>query len=50
MLSIQSPRGVVMIRPYHFSPNVDTVQDNSFQTNDTSRTAREIAQGARWVA
>ena len=46
MLSIQSPRSVVMIRPHHFSPNADTAQDNSFQANDTSRTAREIAQAA----
>ncbi|OYV25663.1 MAG: amidinotransferase [Acidocella sp. 20-63-7] len=35
-----------MIRPHHFSPNADTAQDNSFQTDDTARTPGEIAQAA----
>ncbi len=29
----QSPSAVVMIRPHNFSPNEQTAQDNSFQTN-----------------
>jgi|GEM_PF-5799014 hypothetical protein len=37
MLSIQSPRSVVMVRPHHFSPNADTAQDNSFQANWANR-------------
>jgi hypothetical protein len=46
MLSVQSPRSVVMIRPHHFSPNADTAQDNSFQTDDAARPPAEIAQAA----
>jgi hypothetical protein len=30
----QAPNAVVMIRPHHFFPNEETMQDNSFQTRE----------------
>lgn len=30
----QAPSAVVMIRPHHFCPNEETMEDNSFQTKD----------------
>ena len=45
-LSAQTPRGVVMIRPRHFSPNADTAKDNAFQADDATRTAQAIASAA----
>ncbi|MBS7707512.1 citrulline utilization hydrolase CtlX [Chelatococcus asaccharovorans] len=45
-LSVQAPRGVVMIRPHHFSPNPATAHDNAFQAQDSERTAEAIAQAA----
>jgi len=44
--SIQSPRGVVMIRPHHFAPNAETARDNAFQSDDASRSGRAIAEAA----
>jgi hypothetical protein len=45
-LSVQAPRGVVMIRPHHFAPNPATAADNAFQANDASRSALAIAAAA----
>ncbi|SFI01494.1 citrulline utilization hydrolase CtlX [Bradyrhizobium sp. cf659] len=45
-LSVQAPRGVVMIRPHHFSPNTATAEDNVFQATDAGRTAAAIAAAA----
>ena len=45
-LSVQAPRGVVMIRPHHFSPNTATAEDNVFQATDGGRTAAAIAAAA----
>lgn len=45
-LSVQAPRGVVMIRPHHFSPNAATAEDNVFQATDAGRTAAAIAAAA----
>ncbi|QCI67041.1 citrulline utilization hydrolase CtlX [Phreatobacter stygius] len=45
-VSVQAPRGVVMIRPHHFSPNADTAADNAFQSDDRTRTAKTIAAAA----
>jgi hypothetical protein len=45
-LSVQAPRGVVMIRPHHFSPNTATAEDNVFQSTDAGRTAAAIAAAA----
>jgi hypothetical protein len=46
VLSPQTPRAVVMIRPHHFAPNADTAQDNSFQAEDRERSAAAIAAAA----
>jgi hypothetical protein len=45
-LSVQAPRGVVMIRPHHFSPNAATAEDNVFQATDAGRSAAAIAIAA----
>lgn len=45
-LSVQAPRGVVMIRPHHFSPNAATAEDNAFQATDSGRSAAAIAIAA----
>jgi hypothetical protein len=45
-LSVQAPRGVVMIRPHHFSPNAATAGDNVFQAMDAGRSAAAIATAA----
>ncbi|MER8981537.1 citrulline utilization hydrolase CtlX [Mesorhizobium sp. M0870] len=44
--SVQAPRGVVMIRPHHFTPNPMTAADNSFQSNDEKRGAAAVASAA----
>lgn len=44
--SVQAPRGVVMIRPHHFTPNPQTAVDNAFQGTDLARSASAIAQAA----
>ncbi len=38
-LSVQAPKGVVMIRPHHFGPNPMTAKDNAFQSTDEARQA-----------
>jgi hypothetical protein len=43
---VQTPRSVVMIRPHHFAPNVETARDNAFQTEDASRSTQAIAEAA----
>ncbi|MBV1834804.1 citrulline utilization hydrolase CtlX [Novacetimonas pomaceti] len=45
-MSVQAPRGVVMIRPHHFHPNPETESDNAFQSRDATRTAERIAAQA----
>ena len=45
-LSVQAPRGVVMIRPHHFGPNAATAEDNVFQATDAGRSAAAIAVAA----
>jgi hypothetical protein len=45
-LSVQAPRGVVMIRPHHFGPNAATAADNVFQATDAGRSAGAIAAAA----
>jgi hypothetical protein len=45
-LSVQAPRGVVMIRPHHFGPNAATAEDNVFQATDASRSAAAVAAAA----
>ncbi|MDA9403605.1 citrulline utilization hydrolase CtlX [Bradyrhizobium sp. CCBAU 45389] len=45
-ISVQAPRGVVMIRPHHFSPNTATAEDNLFQATDACRSAAAIAIAA----
>ncbi|MER8927743.1 citrulline utilization hydrolase CtlX [Mesorhizobium sp. M0859] len=44
--SIQAPRGVVMIRPHHFTPNPMTAADNAFQSTDEKRAAAAVASAA----
>ncbi|MER9025596.1 arginine deiminase-related protein [Mesorhizobium sp. M0815] len=44
--SVQAPKGVVMIRPRHFTPNPMTAADNSFQSNDEKRAAAAVASAA----
>lgn len=44
--SAQSPRGVVMVRPHHFTPNDETVADNAFQISDRTRGKEAIRQAA----
>jgi len=34
LVSVQAPRGVVMIRSHHFRPNAATAEDNVFQATD----------------
>ena len=34
----QSPSSIVMIRPHHFTVNIETAIDNAFQTNVTPQT------------
>lgn len=46
VLSVQTPRAIVMIRPHHFAPNADTAQDNSFQAEDRDRSPASIAAAA----
>ncbi len=38
---------ILMVRPAHFGYNMETAQNNAFQTNDTSRTPEEISNLAR---
>ena len=45
-VSAQAPRGVVMIRPHHFTPNEATAADNAFQGRDGTRTAALISAEA----
>lgn len=45
-LSVQAPKGVVMIRPHHFGPNPMTAQDNAFQATDAARQPSAIAKAA----
>lgn len=45
-LSVQAPRGVVMIRRHHFGPNAATAEDNVFQATDAGRSAAAIAVAA----
>lgn len=44
-LARQSPAGVVMVRPHHFTPNPQTAADNTFQTE-----ASGLAVGAAGIA
>ncbi|MER9319085.1 arginine deiminase-related protein [Mesorhizobium sp. M0659] len=44
--SVQAPKGVVMIRPRHFTPNPMTAADNSFQSSDEKHAAAAIASAA----
>ncbi len=43
--SLQAPSSVVMIRPHHFTPNVETARDNHFQTSAASDPSA-VAQAA----
>lgn len=45
-LSVQAPKGVVMIRPHHFGPNPMTAKDNAFQATDAARQPSAIALAA----
>lgn len=45
-VSVQAPKGVVMIRPHHFTPNPQTAADNAFQSVDALRTAEAVARAA----
>ena len=45
-LSVQAPKGVVMIRPHHFGPNPMTAKDNAFQSTDEARKPSAIATAA----
>ena len=45
-LSVQAPKGVVMIRPHHFGPNPMTAKDNAFQATDAARKPSAIAMAA----
>ena len=50
-MSLQAPSAVVMIRPHHFRPNLETAADNAFQSDsplspeDTARAARDEFDG-----
>jgi hypothetical protein len=45
-MSVQAPSSVVMIRPQHFTPNLDTVADNAFQDLSAVTDAAAIAAAA----
>jgi hypothetical protein len=45
-VSVQAPGAVVLIRPFHFTPNAATADDNAFQSTDGSRTPAEISSDA----
>ena len=45
-MSVQAPGAVVLIRPFHFTPNAATADDNAFQSTDDSRTPAEISRDA----
>jgi hypothetical protein len=40
---MQTPHAVVMIRPHHFSVNLETLSDNAFQNLNSGLTANKIA-------
>jgi hypothetical protein len=42
-MSVQTPHAVVMIRPHHFSVNLETLSDNAFQNLNSGLTANKIA-------
>jgi hypothetical protein len=42
----QAPSAVVMIRPHHFSPNPETLPDNSYQSHDITADALQLSQQA----
>lgn len=44
--SVQAPNAVVMVRPHHFFPNVETAVDNKFQKSAANLGKSEIAKRA----
>jgi hypothetical protein len=42
----QAPSAVVMIRPHHFSPNPETLPDNSYQSHELAEDALQLSQQA----
>ena len=44
--SAQAPSAVIMIRPHHFSPNVETAEDNAFQQDAAGLDRTVVAKAA----
>lgn len=45
-LSAQAPSAVIMIRPHHFYPNVETAEDNAFQSDAAGLDKTVVAMAA----